>query len=237
MKKLLLLTLSIVLTSVVIAQNVRISWENDYSMPYNGEEVTVTGGDATMYTNFHVVNESMEATFIWRRDILSITSQGFDDQLCDDQICYNTSGNPWICPGPLTIAQNDSSLFQPKLLNNGFAGTAHIRYFVLDENENKLDSVDVVFTSTVSISSESNSLDIKVFPNPAQNYLMIAGENLAKGSKSIIVDALGKKIKEFQLNNSNNKLDISSLKSGVYFVNVFNSQGVRSKQMKLIVQK
>ena len=237
MKKLLLLSISIVLTTVVTAQNVKISWEDDYSMPYNGEEVTVTGGDATMYTNFHVVNEGMEATFIWRRDILSISSQGFDDQLCDDQICYNTSGNPWICPGPLTIAQNDSSLFQPKLLNNGFAGTAHIRYFVLDANENKLDSVDVIFTSTASLASESGSLEINVFPNPAQDYLMIAGDDLAKGSKALIVDALGKKIKEFQLNSSNNKLDISSLKSGVYFVNVLTAAGVRSKQMKLIVQK
>lgn len=237
MKKLLLLSISIILTTAVTAQSVKFSWEEDYSMPYNGEEVTVTGGDATMYTNFHVVNEGMEATFIWRRDILSISSQGFDDQLCDDQICYNTSGNPWICPGPLTIAQNDSSLFQPKLLNNGFAGTAHIRYFVLDANENKLDSVDVVFTSTASISSESNSLDVKVFPNPAQDYLMITVDDLSKGSQVVIVDALGKRIKEYKLNNSTNKLDITLLKSGVYFVNVLNSEGVRSKQMKLIVQK
>jgi hypothetical protein len=237
MKRILLLTFSVLFTSVLVAQSVRISWEEDYSMPYNGEEVTVTGDNATMYTNFHVVNEGMEATFIWRRDLLSVTSQGFDDQLCDDQICYNTSGNPWICPGPLTIAQNDSSLFQPKLLNNGFAGTAHIRYFVLDENENKLDSVDVIFTSTVSLASESNALEVKVFPNPAQNYLMISGEDLTKGSKALIVDALGKNVKTFQLNSKNNKLDISALKSGVYFVNVLNSQGVRSKQMKLIVQK
>lgn len=237
MKKLLLLTVSMILTSVVVSQNVRISWEDDYSMPYNGEEVTISGGDATMYTSFYVVNEGMDATFVWRRDLLSVTSQGFDDQLCDDQICYNTSGNPWICPGPMLITQNDSSLFQPKLLNNGYAGTAHIRYFVLDENENKLDSVDVVFSSTASISSHSKSLDVKVFPNPAQDYLMIAGEDLTKGSNAVIVDALGKKIKEFELNNKNNKLDISSLKNGVYFVNVLNSEGVRNKQMKLIVQK
>jgi hypothetical protein len=237
MKKILLLSISIILTSVVGAQNVRISWDNDYSMPYNGEEVTVGGGDATLYTNFHVVNENTDSTFIWRRDILSITSQGFDDQLCDDQICYNTSGNPWICPGSLTIAQNDSSLFQPKLLTNGYAGTAHIRYYVLDQNENKLDSVDVIFSSSANLTSVSASLDIKVFPNPAQDFLMITCDDLTKGSKALIIDALGKKIKEFKLSNEENKLNISSLKSGVYFVNVLNSEGVRSKQMKLIVQK
>lgn len=237
MKRILLLSISIFLSAVVISQNVRISWEDDYSMPYNGEEVTVGGGDATLYTNFYVVNESMESTFIWRRDILSISSQGFDDQLCDDQICYNTSGNPWICPGPLTIAQNDSSLFQPKLLTNGFAGTAHIRYYVLDQNQNKLDSIDVIFSSSASIQSESKALEISVYPNPAKDYIMISGEKLGNNSQAFVVDALGKKIKEFQLNNESNKLNISSLKSGVYFVNVVNSLGIRSKPMRLIVQK
>lgn len=237
MKGILLLSISVFLSAIVVAQNVRISWDQDYSMPYNGEEVTIGGGDATLYTNFYVVNESVESTFIWRRDILSITSQGFDDQLCDDEICYNTSGNPWICPGPMTLAQNDSTIFQPKLLTNGYSGTAHMRYFILDENENKLDSVDVVFSSTASIPMESSTFEISVYPNPAKDYLIIKGDDLNKGSKAFVVDALGKKIKEFQLNDKSNKINISSLKNGVYFVKVVSSDGIRSKPMRLIIQK
>lgn len=231
-----LLSVSVLfLAMFAYTQNVRISWEDDYSMPYNGEEVTINGSGSTIYTNFYVVNESNESTFVWRRDLLSVSSQGFDDQLCDDQICYTTSGNPWICPGPLTIAENDSSLFQPKLLTNGLGGTAHMRYYVLDENENKLDSIDVVFSSTASVNT-TNISSIKIFPNPAKNTLTL--ENLTSSDDEILVfDALGKNVLRSTISNTKEKIFLKDLKNGVYFVRIKNTNGSISKPKKLVVRK
>jgi hypothetical protein len=233
-KKLLLICLTFT-AAYSYAQNVRISWEDDYSTPYNGEEVTISGGQSTIYTSFYVVNESSESTFIWRRDILSISSPGFEDQLCDDQICYTTSGISWICPGPLTIAANDSSLFQPKLLTNGNAGTAHIRYYVLDQNENKLDSIDVVFSSSASLSSSDVS-EVNMFPNPAENSLTL--ENLSSSDKAIVIfDALGKEVLSKGIKSSSQSLSLSALRSGIYFVKIETSNGQLSEPKKLIVRK
>lgn len=235
MVKTLLFIAVIIITSAVSSQNVRISWEEDYSMPYNGEEVTVTGSGSTIYTNFHVVNESSERTFVWRRDLISVSSQGFDDQLCDDQICYTTSGNPWICPGPLTVAANDSSLFQPKLLTNGNGGTAHIRYFVLDENENKLDSIDVIFSSSASLEAIDIN-EVKLYPNPAENSLTI--ENLTASAQEVVVmDALGKEVLSKRISGLSENLELSGLKSGIYFVRIKSKNGNLSDPKKLIVKK
>ncbi|MEX1192525.1 MAG: T9SS type A sorting domain-containing protein [Brumimicrobium sp.] len=235
---LLLFATTFLSTHFVVAQDVYISWEEDYTMPYNGEEVTITGGDQTIYTNFYVKNIGADAGFIWRRDIISISSPGYSDQLCDDQICYTATGNPWICPSAMTISQGDSSLFQPKLLTSGYAGTAHMRYFVLDENENKLDSIDVVFTSTADVAEEkATNLDFSMFPNPSQKELTIQKASSSKESTVIFIDALGKEVLKTQMNNITMKVDISSLKNGIYFVQNINNKGVRSETKKLIVQK
>ncbi|MDX1651245.1 MAG: T9SS type A sorting domain-containing protein [Brumimicrobium sp.] len=232
----ILIILAITTSVSAQMQNVYISWEQDYSQPYNGDEVTLSGSSSTIYTSFYVKNLGPNASFIWRRDILSVSSQGFSDQLCDDQICYNTSGNPWICPGPMMIAQNDSSLFQPKLLTGGNSGTAHMRYYVLDENENKLDSIDVIFSSTASIEEETKLNAFSFFPNPAQENVTFKGDMTAY-KKVIITDALGKEVLAANINNTQNNLNIAHLKNGVYLVRFESKSGTLTNAKKLIIRR
>ncbi len=225
----------LVLPAALAQQAVEISWSEDYSAPYNGGEVTLTGGGTSISTQFYVKNLGGDATFVWRRDILDISSQGFSDQLCDDQICYNTSGDPWICPGPLMIPENDSSLFEPKLLTGGYAGTAHFRYYVLDENENKLDSLDVKFSSTADLEA-SEKATFKLFPNPTKNNVTLENLN-GNYNRVLIVDALGKRVLTQSINQGNEVLSVADLKNGIYFVRLEQNDGKLTAPQKLIVKQ
>ncbi len=230
-----LIAVLFILPATLAQQAVEISWSEDYSVPYNGDEVTLTGAGSSISTQFYVKNLGGDATFVWRRDVLDISSQGFSDQLCDDQICYTTSGNPWICPGPLMIAENDSSLFEPKLLTGGYAGTAHFRYYVLDENENKLDSLDVKFSSTADLEA-SEKATFKLFPNPTKNNVTL--ENLSGDYiKVSIVDALGKRVLTQSINQGNEILSVADLKNGIYFVRLEQNDGTLTAPQKLIVKQ
>lgn len=82
----------------------------------------------------------------------------------------------------------------------------------------------------VSISNQSSGLfnpqagtAFNIYPNPASNYIRISGIN--KIEKVRIYDTMGRLLKEES--TTTDKLDVSSLKNGVYFIGVFtgNSWG------------
>ncbi len=74
--------------------------------------------------------------------------------------------------------------------------------------------------------------NFKIYPNPATNgYLYVTSK--LNGAKNISVfDVLGKQVLKNKLNGE--KLDISSLKSGVYFLTI--EQGKSSTTKKLIIK-
>jgi len=83
-----------------------------------------------------------------------------------------------------------------------------------------------------------NENNIHIFPNPAQNYLNIQLNNpLSKDLEIQFYDIVGKQIKSYSLKNvqPHNKIDISELKSGVYFikVGVGNDEFVFEKFVKM----
>ena len=54
-------------------------------------------------------------------------------------------------------------------LNGG--GTALVRYYVLDVNENPIDSVDVSVTCTVGI--DEGEISILTYPNPTKESILV----------------------------------------------------------------
>jgi PKD repeat protein len=81
------------------------------------------------------------------------------------------------------------------------------------------------------IASDWNNL-IKIYPNPVKDFLTVSNpENIY--TEIIIQNALG----QFTLSQSfsqSNKLDISHLKSGIYFLQIYNSEGKIILNQKLI---
>ena len=70
--------------------------------------------------------------------------------------------------------------------------------------------------------------DIKVFPNPAVDYIQIS--NVPNVKKIVIYNILGKEIKSFQHYN-NAQHDISELKIGMYIIKMLDD---KSKVMRTL---
>jgi hypothetical protein len=219
MKTLIHLILISLLSSYSFSQ-ISINWEEDFSRTYNGDTVYAYSTENAVGTDLFVVNNGPEATFIWRRVRLSVSGQGFTDELCDNMICHLPSGSDWTCQLPYTIPSGDSTLFQPKLITNNQGGSAHFRYYILDDNEEKLDSVDVKFESTLNIAeNDLSSVKLKVYPNPSLGNVYIETQNASDKNTIIVMDALGKTVYSKNLYNQNS-VSLSDLRKGVYFAKI-----------------
>lgn len=82
----------------------------------------------------------------------------------------------------------------------------------------------------VSIQSRAQN-DILIYPNPAQGHLFISsGQDI---DSIIIYDLSGKEVMRQNINNKNNTLNIKSLSTGTYLIQIFN-KGKLLKTDKLV---
>ena len=89
--------------------------------------------------------------------------------------------------------------------------------------------------ATLSIGIEENNGELKLFPNPTSDVFTV--QSLADGASTIeIVNALGQSIKVIsEVDLSKEQIvDVSTFKSGVYFVNVTTNKGTSSH--RLVIQ-
>ncbi len=85
------------------------------------------------------------------------------------------------------------------------------------------------FGNTPLLSTPENNLsDLKIFPNPVQNKLMLQSFNYNFDLISI-TDVNGRIINSIKKPISN-ELDVSALKAGIYFLNIQSSEGNISKK-------
>ncbi len=86
-------------------------------------------------------------------------------------------------------------------------------------------------TEPIGITEESN-VQIQVYPNPAQDFIQFEGLQNGRASLSIF-DLQGKKIKQYEQVENNSKIDIRSLATGVYQIEL--KDGEMRKVEKLII--
>ena len=71
----------------------------------------------------------------------------------------------------------------------------------------------------VGVEENEQGGGVKVYPNPANDFLRIVS-NHANLKSGTIFNALGKKVARFSVNSSEEQVDISSLNSGIYFIQI-----------------
>lgn len=72
---------------------------------------------------------------------------------------------------------------------------------------------------------------VTIFPNPARNSIQLIVEKLSGEGQIIITDIYGKKVKAIPLYTTNNFIDISTLSSGLYILNVITTDGVATQKL------
>ncbi len=111
--------------------------------------------------------------------------------------------------------------------NNGVSGTFNsmvlpdlgaTKEFKVNYLANAIE-LEVIASGTLSTSDfDANDNKITVFPNPAKDYFYIKG--LLNNEKVVITSLMGKRLLETFISPNNNKLDLFTLKSGVYILSV-----------------
>lgn len=87
----------------------------------------------------------------------------------------------------------------------------------------------------ISFDDFENESDFYIYPNPAENYLIIEGSLTEKDDIEItLYDVLGQNlmnIKKTRTQTFNEKMDIERLNSGIYFIEIKHSKGVIIKKV------
>ena len=75
----------------------------------------------------------------------------------------------------------------------------------------------------LSISGEVNN-NIRLFPNPATNTITVSNLPASSQGKFVLRNILGATVRELNITSANQNIDISDLKSGMYFISSLNSK-------------
>ena len=94
-------------------------------------------------------------------------------------------------------------------------------------------SASTFFSTSLNVQNETNSLDIKITPNPIVENLFIT-TTMSNLNRIDIYNVLGVKVFSEEI-NTNNAINISNLKTGVYFVKI-NSSNEKLYFMKKIIK-
>lgn len=103
----------------------------------------------------------------------------------------------------------------------------------------KVTSITESTTSYTLANADFNlsSLNIKVYPNPAQEFVAIQSDMLGDNLEVSLLDALGKVVKTQQIlqGSTLSVFDLATVYNGIYFLKVAN--GRDSKSFKIIINK
>ena len=81
------------------------------------------------------------------------------------------------------------------------------------------------YVNTLSIDDFADDNSFNIYPNPADNYIVL--QNAKVGDKVDLFDVVGKKVKSFNVESEIQQMDISELKTGVYFARSNQQQAIK----------
>ncbi len=110
--------------------------------------------------------------------------------------------------------------------------------FVMSQSYTKPSGVgpeEVLVNCTLSVNDVDRQNIIRVYPNPAQNFITVQG--LVEG-KASIYDVTGREVmSSINISESENNIDISRVPSGVYFMVINNKENQSKQTMKFVVKE
>ncbi len=246
----LLVAFSLFLTDFIVAQsNIEIK-EQGGSVALNGDTLKVSVDENNQdYLNFGVIPIHIDVTnknvnsikIAITRVIISEPSQ-WSDQVCWGDGCYDALTDPYTTPNtggfPAPTLDNGVAFeLKPQYDPKNVKGVGHYRYYLtaVDNGNTHVDSVDVLLSfGTNSIKTiNEEGFKFNISPNPASDFVNIAIQNSNEELNLKIVDVLGNEILSDKIKGAK-KLDVSNLKSGIYFVTIISSdKKVVSRKMIL----
>jgi hypothetical protein len=159
--------------------------------------------------------------------------------LCWGELCYAPTQN--ISIEPMTFQPNETLLevFSGHYYPNGNAGISTIAFTFFDmDNPNDSVHVTILFDAMITgINDRDRADDIRVYPNPASDYLEVE-LNREKADENItiqLVNANGAVVRELIAGSQRNRINTSELAEGLYMYRAL-SNGELIASEKVIIK-
>lgn len=210
------------------------------SMFYDNTASNIYGNNPTSSNHFYNYLRSL-----WKDDSpLNFGLNGYQTSFGSTNYCFSGNTNPnftqsWEMTtpkdyriigsaGPFTIPPNGYiTIDVAYIYAKGTSGNS------LVELGAAADVVQNFYAATINATAEKSiNHELKLYPNPAQEYIFISNSHAQKNKSTIeIFDISGKlMLAENNVINDNYKIDISALNAGIYFINIKDDQGVYNQK-------
>jgi hypothetical protein len=145
----------------------------------------------------------------------------------DDASLTLTGGSP--AGGSFSGNGVSAGMFDPSV----GVGPQMITYTFTDANGCTNSAVQIINVSACVGISEHNNSPVTVYPNPASDVLIV--ESASNSNVITVFNSIGETVLSQQSNNMKTTLDLTSLTSGIYVVQVVNADGIFVE--KVVLQK
>jgi len=223
-----LLSLVVTITTLTSFGQIDILWDDDPGVNYNGQTINITKDYAGFDVYMHCQNTGSSPLDIkFRRVVLSSNDTLFNDQFCDNNLCYSCFGDDWTTPASNPLQTGDSCLMKGTFYFYD-GGNVLIRYYIVDVFDNPIDSVDVNITNTVGFQDKFDN--ISIYPNPTEDVINInfSNKNYEKLNYQLF-DINGREIINTLLTLNQNLIDLTGLNSGIYTLKIYNQENLLKK--------
>ncbi|GDX51611.1 hypothetical protein LBMAG27_06580 [Bacteroidota bacterium] len=210
--------------NVAIAQTYNLSVDSvNITVPFSlvqNDQYYILSLDASLTNN---TNDTVPSS--WIRTVQYLTP-GWTESVCDPELCHSAglaSSNFNFFPGITAAVRVDLYPHQ----TSGY-GVVDLKFF---KNGTASDFDEGIFIGTVdagnNIATIEQLTDIKLFPNPAENKLMIAATSQLMPTSIEVFNVLGGQVYSSVFKEGDNlfSVDISSLMDGVYFLRMKLANG------------
>jgi hypothetical protein len=219
------------------------------SIAPNGTIELITSPEDDVKVDIEIQNSSTTATkiYIATRNIVTLNT-GANAFFCFAYNCEdfanNVSGNTLtLTPGQKASSLGHDYMLTAHLPEGPVKGYSEVEYTISDVNSAK-DNVKFTIIYNKELKVGLNKLNasltsVKLYPNPSKDYANLLIQSLSSLDTEVsILNILGELVyqKDLSLNQGANTIDltVSNLPSGIYTVNLRNSNSTISR--KLVVE-
>ncbi len=210
----------------------------------SGTVVNIDGPESYMHQDFDVKNVSGSTLTLRIERVKVLELAGTEDYLCWGAnpltgACYSASlvspENPFISPDASDMENEAIGWLSTHHMTLGVSGCAQYRYYVINGDGTRLDSIDVKFCSTVGISEETSKVSVTAFPNPTSGLLTVTLQKNAPQVKFALCNVIGESVMSVNLSEGQNLLNLEKLPNGVYFYSIL-TEGHVIETKKLMIR-
>lgn len=217
------------------------------------------GGDTSMCENEVMVLDAGNngSDFLWNdgtdQQTNTVSSNGeYSVAVTDQNGCIN-SDTVYITVHPLPVVDlgPDISQENPPVTLDAGAGfinynwsntqtsqtievTTNGTYWVEVTDANMCSNADTIQVSFYAGLGDEQSLNVRVYPVPTSDYLTIAFEKSVGQMNYTIIDEMGRTVQSGLLSGVVNKLDVTSLSPGKYYITIDN--GLTHRRIPMLVK-